>query len=233
MSNGWVPQNGENMKGKVYNNCMDVQNSSGLWLRSYSYTDEDGVYCMNRCRAYNCWLSIKSRTSKTNKRASLKKFPITTTNGFKDFQEFAGWCQTQEGYRNKDSSGRYWALDKDLLIPGNKIYSPEACCFVPPRVNSVLPIPKYKDNNQPMGVIWRDKFNKFQAGSSYNGTHINLGMFQTAQEAHKAWQKLRYKVIQELSVDDELPQKVRDALTTLANRIQNDIILGIETVYER
>lgn len=31
-----------------------------------------------------------------------------------------------------------WHLDKDILLKGNKVYSPETCAFVPAKINSLL-----------------------------------------------------------------------------------------------
>lgn len=31
-----------------------------------------------------------------------------------------------------------YALDKDILIKGNKVYSPETCCFVPYEINTLV-----------------------------------------------------------------------------------------------
>jgi hypothetical protein len=44
-----------------------------------------------------------------------------------NFQVFAKWFEENyiEGYE----------LDKDILLKGNKIYSPETCCFVPKEIN--------------------------------------------------------------------------------------------------
>ncbi|SEM58782.1 hypothetical protein SAMN04487770_1505 [Butyrivibrio sp. ob235] len=45
-------------------------------------------------------------------------------------------------------------LDKDILVKGNSIYSPETCIFVPASVNSMFGgTAKRKDNGLPMGVI--------------------------------------------------------------------------------
>ena len=47
-----------------------------------------------------------------------------------NFQNFAQWFE--KNYIDD------WALDKDILVKGNKVYSPETCCFVPREINEVF-----------------------------------------------------------------------------------------------
>ena len=51
-----------------------------------------------------------------------------------NFQNFAEWFE--ENYNSDVMQG--WQLDKDILFKGNKIYSPETCCFVPQEINSLF-----------------------------------------------------------------------------------------------
>lgn len=51
---------------------------------------------------------------------------------WKDYQNFAKWFYTTSNFH----SG--FELDKDLLVQGNKIYSPETCCFLPSEINKTL-----------------------------------------------------------------------------------------------
>ena len=46
-----------------------------------------------------------------------------------------------------------WELDKDILVKGNKIYSPDTCCFVPKEVNTVFTKRQSKRGDYPIGVI--------------------------------------------------------------------------------
>lgn len=46
------------------------------------------------------------------------------------FTNFASW------YKEHYVEG--WQLDKDILAKGEKIYSPETCCFVPLEINSIF-----------------------------------------------------------------------------------------------
>ena len=51
-----------------------------------------------------------------------------------NFQNFARWCEGQPG-----SSLTGWELDKDVLRKGNVVYSEDACCFIPRRINTIFP----------------------------------------------------------------------------------------------
>lgn len=76
-----------------------------------------------------------------------------SVNGFKDFQEFAEWCQGQIGYNNKDSRGHYWQLDKDILVKNNKVYSPDTCVFIPKSLNCLLERRANDRGEYPIGVV--------------------------------------------------------------------------------
>ena len=50
-----------------------------------------------------------------------------------NFQAFAEWYN--DNYY--EIHGEVMCLDKDILIKGNKIYSPETCVFVPEKINNL------------------------------------------------------------------------------------------------
>lgn len=55
------------------------------------------------------------------------------------FENFYDWLHSQENFDkwlNGDKWG--WAVDKDILIKGNKIYSPDTCCLVPNNINQLF-----------------------------------------------------------------------------------------------
>lgn len=74
-----------------------------------------------------------------------------------NYQNFAEW------YCNKPQYHLDWQVDKDLLFPGNKIYSPEKCCLLPPEINSFLADKRPKENGLPPGVHWGRKEGKYKA----------------------------------------------------------------------
>jgi len=76
-----------------------------------------------------------------------------------NFQNFAEWFEENniEGFQ----------LDKDILIKGNKIYSPDTCCFVPNEINLLLTKNNSRRGDCPLGVYRQD--NRYISCINKNG----------------------------------------------------------------
>lgn len=109
-----------------------------------------------------------------------------------DYQEFAYWINPQ-----LDESKVGWTLDKDILVKGNKEYSPEKCCLIPSELNKLLVVKSY-DNGYPLGVYYHKVGKKFAASVNKKAQTIHLGLFETPEEAGEA-----YKVAKELVIKEE------------------------------
>ncbi len=134
---------------------------------------------------------------------------------FADFQEFAEWCQSQVGYLNKDERGYYWQLDKDILVPGNKIYSPQTCVFVPPKLNSIF-IKQSNEEGLPQGVRRVKDTERFSARSrDIHGVRVHLGTYATVKEAELKYLQFKASIILEVLEMYELDPKLK---TTLKGR---------------
>lgn len=79
-----------------------------------------------------------------------------------------------------------WHLDKDLLVVGNKIYSPETCLFVPQSLNKLFTDSAAARGKYPIGVNI-DKRGRFMARVSENGKRKYLGLFKTPEDAYEAY----------------------------------------------
>lgn len=97
-----------------------------------------------------------------------------------NFQVFAEWCSEQP---NSNTDG--FALDKDLIIFGNKVYSPDTCSFVPREINTLLSDCAAVRGDLPQGVSRCG--NKYHAKTSVNGERLYLGTFDTIIEAAFAY----------------------------------------------
>lgn len=81
-------------------------------------------------------------------------------------------------------------LDKDILIKGNKLYSPETCIFVPKRINDLFcHINGHTENGLPTGVMYSKKTDKFIATISIDKKNKTLGFFETPEEAFAEYKK--------------------------------------------
>lgn len=125
-----------------------------------------------------------------------------------DFQNFAEWLE------NHEYSDRGYHLDKDLLIPGNKIYAPDHCVFVPQELNSLLTDHGAARGQYKQGVDFHKRQNKFRARITIDGKSEFRGYFDTELEAYSA-----YKVAKEANVKrmalgwrDRIADNVFDAL---------------------
>lgn len=116
------------------------------------------------------------------------------------------------GYDKAFTDG--WELDKDILSPEEKVYSKETCCFVPPRINTVLLSNSRSNNGLPVGVSLIKKSGKFQARCRLDGVERHLGVFDTPEEASVAYKQ--YKKLELLRLadvyKDDIDERVYDAL---------------------
>ena len=99
-------------------------------------------------------------------------------------------------------------LDKDLIVKGNKIYSPETCCLLPTKINSFLTSCNTRRGVLPRGVSKRTKGDKFMVTLSYGGVNKNLGNYSTPEEAFQVYKEAK-KVSIKL-VADHWKSKIED-----------------------
>lgn len=152
-----------------------------------------------KCPVYTVWRSMLTRCySPSYQRAKPTYVGCSVAPEWHSFSAFRAWAIT------KNYTGKQ--LDKDLLCPGNKVYSPATCCFISRRVNGFLLDNKESRGEYPVGVSWHGKLRKVQARCSdpNAGGADYLGVFSCPNEAHKAWaaKKLEYAKILASEVGD-------------------------------
>ena len=88
-------------------------------------------------------------------------------------------------------------LDKDIIIKGNKIYSPETCSFVPREINNLIENSRASRGNTPMGVL--ERCGRFLSYVRVNGKRIYLGTFDTKEQAFFRMKEEKEKYIKEMA----------------------------------
>lgn len=105
-------------------------------------------------------------------------------------------------------------MDKDILIKGNKVYSPETCCFAPHSINSLLINCKRNRGKYPLGVS--KSGNKYHAYMRKYMKYIKIGSYPTPEEAFQAYKTAKEAYIKEVATayynDGKITQRVYDAL---------------------
>lgn len=110
---------------------------------------------------------------------------------WKRFSRFNTWFNEHyiEGYD----------LDKDILVQGNKLYSPSTCCFVPHRINALLENCTAARGKYKVGVYWKSRVQKFVAQMQQSGKQKTLGYFGSEDDAHEAYKIAKYEEIKRVA----------------------------------
>lgn len=88
-------------------------------------------------------------------------------------------------------------IEKDILIPNNRLYSPDTCIFVPDWFNLQF-IERGKGRGEyPLGVCKYKKGYISNIGDGSGKTKKYLGYFPTVEEAHIAWQQAKVDKLSE------------------------------------
>lgn len=92
------------------------------------------------------------------------------------FSNFKNWMKTQN-WENM-------CLDKDIMIEGNKIYSPNTCIFISHEVNNLFLHTNSVNKKYLLGVTWDRSKQKFVAQCNISGKVKKLGIFDLEIDAH-------------------------------------------------
>jgi hypothetical protein len=156
---------------------------------------------------YDVWHGIMQRiySKKHNDRFPTYK-NVTVCEEWHNFQNFAAWYD--ENYYEVENE--VMELDKDILIKGNKIYSPETCIFVPRRINVLFTKRNANRGNLPIGVSWHKRDQIYTAQAS----KCHLGYFNSIEEAFYAYKIYKENLIKQVANEykEKIPKKLNNAL---------------------
>jgi hypothetical protein len=141
------------------------------------------------CPFYLRWVGMLKRCYSKNYQIKNPHYiGCTVCNEWLTFSNFKKWMEKQ------DWQGK--ALDKDIIIVGNKEYSPSACAFVDVYVNGFVTDCLSARGNLPIGVGVCGKTGKLEARCRNPFTKKKewLGYFEDEQSASAAWRKRKHEI---------------------------------------
>ena len=128
-----------------------------------------------------------------------------------NYQNFAQWYEQNYYEINEEIMN----LDKDILIKGNKIYSPNTCIFVPQNINKLFIKCNAARGDLPIGVTYKKQCRKYAAVCRINGSNKkHLGYYNTSEEAFQAYKVFKENLIKQIANQyiDLIPQSLYDAM---------------------
>lgn len=156
---------------------------------------------------YQKWVNMLERCY--NKK-SIKRRPayngVTVCEEWHNFQNFAAWYD--ENYYEVE--GEIMCLDKDILIKGNKVYSPETCVFVPHSINLLFGTNKSKRGQLPIGVSLDGRSNKYRVQCYNQGDRMSVHCFNSPEDAFNYYKIYKENVIKQTA--KEYRSKIPDSL---------------------
>lgn len=158
-------------------------------------------------KSYKNWVRVLERCYDTKyKKKNPSYNDVVICDEWIKFSNFKAWFDNNyvDGYE----------IDKDILVQGNKVYSPDTCCFVPRRINTLLLNKQRTNTSGIIGVYKRG--NIYSASLQMEGRRTYIGCFKTAEEASAAYvevkSKYAIKVVTEYFNDGLIKENVRDAI---------------------
>ena len=175
----------------------------------------EGKYKVSKNGKHTLYYSLwKSMLNRCYSEIYQEKYPTykgcIVCNEWLNFQNFAKWFE--ENYYEVD--GEKMCLDKDILVKGNKIYSPSTCIFVPNRINVLFVKSDKMRGDLPIGVFWDNNKNKYIAQCNANNKRDYLGSYNTSEEAFQSYKTYKENYIKKIADEYKLyiPQKLYDAM---------------------
>ena len=197
----------EILKGNIKNPYHVTVRGVGFWgVGPYSSRNEDGT----PIKEYIHWTSMLNRCYTEDYK---KRFPTyvgcSVDRQWHNYQEFAEWCNWQVGFKDG------YVLDKDILVKGNKVYSPETCVLVPAELNSLVVTQVKPGKDVPAGISFQNGCQKYIVSCAIDGKNKNLGRYKCPEEAFAVYKEFKENLIRERAekYKDKMDIRAYHALT--------------------
>lgn len=162
--------------------------------------------------SYDVWVSMLKRCYSKNFQEKHQTYiGCKVCDEWLYYENFVKW------YDNNyyEIEGKRMCLDKDILIKGNKLYSPDTCVFVTNEINMLFVKRDKARGEYPIGVCLDKRKNRFVSNcSDENGKTHFVGLYHTPHEAFLAYKEYKESVIKKVAENykDKIPKKLYDAM---------------------
>ena len=159
-------------------------------------------------KEYKAWQGMIARAYGYVAKEKRPKYEeVSCCDEWLNYETFYEWLHNQPNF-DKWYNGDLWAIDKDILIKGNTIYSPETCCLVPLNINNLFTKADVSRGEYPIGVYFHIRLNKFCAQISKRNKQLNknqqdfIGYYNTSEEAFRAYKQAKESYIKQIAKEE-------------------------------
>ena len=195
-------------RGKVKDNFLPVVTGVGF------LGDIDKVDPKDREKggAYRIWTDMIARCYDKVRYPKYKTYnDCFVCDEWHCYANFKKWYD-ENFYKIDDEQ---MCIDKDIIIKGNKVYSPDTCVFVPQRINKLFVNNKACRGEYPLGVcLISGHQGLFAARMKVNNKDSKSTYHHTPEEAFYSYKKMKEQRIKDIANEykSRIPQKLYDAL---------------------
>ena len=175
---------------------------SGYGIKGIKYPTRDEMNTKKYALEYLTWCNMLKRS--VDKKYE-DKFPsykeVSCDPRWQYYENFYEWMHEQENFE-KLKEQNDMNLDKDILIKGNKLYSPDLCTLVPRRINNLLLKSDAIRGQYPMGVHYYPRNKKYGAVEGSRDNQRFLGLCDTIEEAFMKYKEAKEQRIKDMAKEE-------------------------------
>lgn len=123
---------------------------------------------------------------------------VTCCKEWLNYENFYEWLHNQPNFE-KWHNGKRWAVDKDIFVKKNKIYSPETCCLVPQNVNCLFLKREAERGKYPIGVSYRKGGYLASCHNPFTNSREELGYYSTPEKAFSVYKTYKENIIKQVA----------------------------------
>lgn len=174
-----------------------------------------------KCPYYRRWTSVLERCYSEKLHTSRPTYiDCSVVDDWLYFSQFKDWMEQQD-WEGKD-------LDKDIIVPNNKVYGPDTCVFVDQRVNTLLTNRGKLRGKYPKGVYYDKRKSKYKSQCAVNGKNGSIGLYTCPISAFKAYVEYKSKLIEKVAAE-QVDVRIRDGLLLHAQMLWDEYYIYRDT----
>lgn len=154
--------------------------------------------CKN-IREYEAWKCILRRCydNKTKSRQPTYN-EVTCCEEWLNYENFYEWLHSQPNF-DKWLNGKRWAIDKDIFVKRNKLYSPDTCTLVPQNINCLFLKREAQRGEYPIGVRYRNDGFVAVCRNPFEDRAEELGSYSMPERAFQAYKDYKENIIKQVA----------------------------------